>query len=381
MATTTMAANENAATEAISADPRERFRGCLLGGAVGDALGAPVEFMSRDQILTRFGPRGITTFALAYGGKGMITDDTQMTLFTAEGLLRAWVRGCIDGLASVPELTRQSYLRWLKTQGEEPEAPPETPFPLDGWLLAQRQLHHRRGPGRTCLEALRDGTGHSPAVNDSKGCGGVMRAAPVGLFLWMPGASQAPGHAFQLATELSGLTHGHPTGQLAAGALAVMVLALVDGASLPAALATAKALLKRYPLHEETLHAIEQAEALARADIPSSQAVAKLGQGWVAEEALAIAVYCALVAPSFRDGIILAVNHDGDSDSTGSIAGNLLGAWHGLSAIPAEWLEPLELRDVIVEVADDLQEYRSWELGGHSRSAPFDEHIWAKYPG
>jgi ADP-ribosylglycohydrolase len=378
---TTTANDESITREAISQDPRERFRGCLLGGATGDALGAPVEFMSRDQILTRFGPRGITTYALAYGGKGMITDDTQMTLFTAEGLLRAWVRGCMDGLASVPEITREAYLRWLKTQGEESEAPRDSPISLNGWLLAQPQLHDRRGPGRTCLEALRDGAGQSPAINDSKGCGGVMRSAPVGLFLWMPGASQAPGHAFQLATELAALTHGHATGQLAAGVLAVMVLALVDGADLPASLGTAKAILKRYPEHEETLHAVEQAEALARAGLPNYQAIARLGQGWVAEEALAIAIYCALVAPTFRDGVILAVNHDGDSDSTGSIAGNLLGAYHGLSAIPAAWLEQLELRDVIVEVADDLHEYRGWNLGGHSRDALLDEYIWTKYPG
>ena len=66
-----------------------RCRGCLLGGAVGDALGAPVEFMRHSQIVARFGPGGVRDFAPAYGRTGAITDDTQMSLFTAEGLLRA----------------------------------------------------------------------------------------------------------------------------------------------------------------------------------------------------------------------------------------------------------------------------------------------------
>lgn len=64
---------------------RDRYQGCLLGGAVGDALGAPLEFMRRSEILQAFGPKGITDLVPAYGKLGAITDDTQMTLFTAEG--------------------------------------------------------------------------------------------------------------------------------------------------------------------------------------------------------------------------------------------------------------------------------------------------------
>ena len=88
-----------------------RFTGCLLGGAVGDALGAPVEFMSLEQILRRFGSRGVTRYAPAYGRTGGITDDTQMTLLTAEGLLRAWVRGCLRGLTTHSGVTAHAYLR------------------------------------------------------------------------------------------------------------------------------------------------------------------------------------------------------------------------------------------------------------------------------
>ncbi len=83
---------------------------------------------------------------------------------------------------------------------------------------------------------------------------------------------------------------------------------------------------------------------------------------------MAISVYCTLVAKNFRDGVILAVNHDGDSDSTGAITGNLLGAMHGIKAIPAPWLEQLELRELITEIAEDLYGFPDWGLYGPSVS-------------
>lgn len=359
-----------------------RFVGCLLGGAVGDALGAPVEFMRRTQIISRFSPIGITQYAPAYGGLGRITDDTQMTLFTAEGLIRAWVRGCFKGITSYSGVTAHAYLRWLETQGERPLH--DIAFGADepGWLFQQRPLHSRRAPGNTCLSALRGMRSlGEPAHNDSKGCGGVMRVAPVGLFAWRLRHHETPQDAFRLGTELAGLTHGHPTGALTAGVLAVLILALTDGASLPEALAVSKALLREESGHQETLRAIERAEALAVSGMPHPEAIAQLGQGWIAEEALAIAVYCALVARSFKQGVILAVNHDGDSDSTGSIVGNLLGAMHGVKAIPEEWLAPLELREVITELGQDLYAFKDWAIGEYSTNHELNQRIWRKYPG
>ena len=359
-----------------------RFAGCLLGGAVGDALGAPVEFMKRTEILRQFGPKGITQYAPAYGGVGMITDDTQMTLFTAEGLIRAWVRGCLKGITTYSGVTAHAYLRWLQTQGERPTCDIDFGTDETGWLFQQRELHSRRAPGNTCLAALRAMKSlGEPARNDSKGCGGVMRVAPVGLFAWRLRQQESPQDAFRLGTELAALTHGHPTGALTGGVLAVLILALTDGASLPEALVVSKAILRAEPGHEETLRSIEMAESLAASGRPHEAAIAQIGQGWVAEEALAISIYCALVARNFKHGVILAVNHDGDSDSTGSITGNLLGAMHGIRAIPDEWLEPLELRDVITTLADDLFAFKDWEIGEFSGYSEMNQRIWQKYPG
>jgi ADP-ribosylglycohydrolase len=356
-----------------------RFQGCLLGGAVGDALGAPVEFMSHSEIKSRYGDKGITSYKPSYSGIGSITDDTQMTLFTAEGLLRGWVRGATKGIVSYTGVTAHAYLRWLHTQGER--ATHESSFCIEkdeGWLIGQRALHHRRAPGNTCLSALRKMRHFGePADNDRKGCGGVMRVAPAGLFAWCLREYISPQEAFRLGAELAGLTHGHPTGMLPAGVLTVLVMALTDGATLPDALRTAKACLVEERDHEETLRAVELAESLAAGDTPSDEAIAQLGQGWIAEEAMAISLYCALVARTFRQGVILAVNHDGDSDSTGAITGNLLGAMHGKKSIPERWLEQLELKETIGEIAEDLYGFYDWDIGEDY----IDEALWEKYPG
>ncbi len=211
-----------------------RFLGCLLGGAVGDALGAPIEFEGFQSIVNHFGPHGIRDFAPVYGHIGAITDDTQMTLFTAEGLLRAQIRSVNKGICHPPSVVHRAYLRWLHTQGETPTQLAVT-IPMDGWLIGTTELWSRRAPGVTCLSSLRN-TGEigAPATNDSKGCGGVMRVAPVGLAV-------QPEVAFQMGSEVAALTHGHPSGYLSAAYLALLISNVVHGASLREAILAAKA--------------------------------------------------------------------------------------------------------------------------------------------
>jgi ADP-ribosylglycohydrolase len=338
--------------------------------------------MHRTDILRRFGPKGITQYAPSFGGIGLITDDTQMTLFTGEGLIRAWVQGCFKGFTTYSDVVAHAYLRWLQTQGERSACNIDFGSDETGWLFQQRQLHNRRAPGNTCLTALMGMTTlGEPARNDSKGCGGVMRVAPVGLFTSRLRQQESLEDTFRLGVQLAALTHGHPTGVLTAGVLAVLIRVLTDGASLSEALVVSKTILRREPGHEETLLAIKMAETLAVSNLPHNVAIAQLGQGWIAEEALAISIYCALVARDFKQGVIMAVNHDGDSDSTGSITGNLLGTMYGERAIPPEWLESLELRDVITELAEDLYAFKEWDIGEFSEKKEMNQRIWHKYSG
>ena len=367
---------------------RPYYRGCLLAGAVGDALGAPLEFMTLNQIQAQYGDGGLDEFIPAYGRIGAITDDTQMTLFTAEGLLRGYVRGSLRGIAHLPSVVDAAYQRWLLTQSESNTV---VPHPLvsnqQEWLYYHEELHHRRGPGNTCLTALKRKTHYGElADNQSKGCGGVMRVAPAALFHAHSGVGADPAtQAFKTGRELAELTHGHVTGTLCAGSLAAIITAILAGQSLSEAVQQARELCERYEGHEETTRAMDQASALASTATPVPEAIRRLGAGWVGEEALAIALYCCLKASTLEQAIVWAANHGGDSDSTAAIAGNIMGALQGVDAIPQRWLEPLELRTVITELADDLLAFPGWPVD--HLPAPDEawkreqERILAKYPG
>ncbi len=322
--------------------------GCLLGGAVGDALGSAIEFKSLNQIKVDYGPDGLTRMVDGFHGYGTITDDTQMSLFTLEGLFAGYFEGLHrGGFANVPPHIYASYLRWLYSQSYK------HPLVLDysfygGWLMNQPGIMARRAPGQSCLSALQQskiiGTMEN-RVNDSKGCGGVMRIAPIGLIAGMP---------FDLACKAAAITHGHPSGYLSAGFFAEVISFLVKGLPLENAIMIATDRLKMYEGCEGVLASIEKALFLAEQNDPSPETVEELGQGWVAEEAVAISLYCSLVAKDFSHGVLLAINHSGDSDSTGSMTGNLLGIMHGPDSIRPEWTSRLEVRETIKEMVDDI---------------------------
>jgi ADP-ribosylglycohydrolase len=337
----------------------------LLGGAVGDALGAPAEFMPLGAIRAQFGPAGITDFAPAYGRLGAFTDDTQMSLFTAEGLIRAAVREQLKGICSSSAVIHHAYLRWLLTQGERSSA---LQGEADGWLVHHEELWAVRAPGNTCLNALRAATFFGQAAqNMSKGCGSIMRVAPIG-------AVYNSGAAYGLGSAVSALTHGHPTARIAGAYFAELLAEVASGAELTDAVERARRPTDTEHYADETLTAIDRAMALARSsEAPTAELVETLGAGWTADEALSIALYCALVARDFEHGVLLAINHSGDSDSTGALVGNLLGMKWGACAIPARWQAKVQLRDVIEEIASDLFS---------AYVQPFDaEAASAKYPG
>jgi ADP-ribosylglycohydrolase len=320
-----------------------RFRGCLLGGAIGDALGYPIEFDNHHSIVTRWGETPPEPLAYADTVPAIVSDDTQMTLFTAEALLTARAPG--DRL----EHLRQAYLRWLSTQVAN-----EAPGPPGGWLVGVERLHVRRAPGNTCLSALLAQCSSelrpsvSTPINDSKGCGAVMRSAPIGL------AARSRDDAFELARDAGALTHGHPSGYLSAAYFAALIHDLSRGGGLDAALEAADALLACEFGAEETQRFVAEARMLAAKGPPTADAIQKLGGGWTGESALAIALACVLTADGFATTLWRAVAHDGDSDSTGSLVGNLLGALHGDAALPPRWVLEVELRDVTDALASDL---------------------------
>lgn len=306
---------------------KSRMIGCLLGGAIGDAMGYPVEFMRYAEIARYFGGAGVRDLS----NGNLVSDDTQMTLFTAEGLLNAHQSG-----KSKVKSVYLSYLRWYYTQCgvKMPGAQ------YEGGLLNEASIFASRAPGTTCLSSLgsgRMGTIANP-INHSRGCGGVMRVAPCAVFP----------HAFDLGCRIAAITHGHPGGYISAGALSSLLQKLYYGQSLPDAVGDLIEELDMIEDAESTRDALQHAVDLAAEGRPCAPTVKELGEGWVGEEALAIAVYSALSFPDdFPQAVRLAVNHDGDSDSTGSICGNIMGMLLGAGAIPIEWRDGVEMCNVI----------------------------------
>ena len=346
----------------------DRYRGCLLAGAAGDALGYQVEFDALSRILREFGEDGVRTMAPE------ISDDTQMTLFTAEGMLMGRAHAM-----PMPACVYQSYLDWYRTQFPRAKG---GVFAKESGLLQVEGLFRREAPGNTCLSALgsgRMGTMDEP-INHSKGCGGVMRTAPCGLLRLLDTPDPEDAYALQGAMAAA-TTHCHLMGYVPAAMLADMVhlICLDDGRTLEEiVLDSLRRMMRLFAPDVEAAEGCEaaggtsdgsfgqmlvfrelmmRAVKLAKSDVPQRDAIKSLGEGWVGDEALAIAVFCVLRHPDdMADCLSAAVTHDGDSDSTGAIAGNILGAWLGAEAIPAEWLAAITLRDVVDDMAVKLYE-------------------------
>lgn len=349
---------------------KDQVRGCILGGAVGDALGYPVEFMSYNQIRQKYGSRGITEFELDENGVAEISDDTQMTLFTATGLLFASTRAHTHGVCGYPDrYVRMHYIDWFATQTGGNQGGYG-----GSWLGWEKKMYVRRAPGNTCLSALKAISMDMAVENTSKGCGGVMRVAPVAVF--NDYCQNSEGQIATLAAKLAGMTHKHPLGSLPAAALAMIIRRIVLE-ECPANFNCLAGLVQRvatdvlrtridyddsltyydkWPQESETLTALlRRTVETALEPITDQEAIKSIGEGWTADEALAIAVLCVLRHPdSFEDAVIAAVNHDGDSDSTGAICGNIMGVIVGERGIPARFLERLEIKDLIDEVVEDF---------------------------
>ena len=353
---------------------RERIRGCMVGGAVGDALGYAVEFESWARIRNEYGPEGIREFKLGPQGVALVSDDTQMSLFTAAGILLGMTRGAMRGIMGrIDTYCHWTYLDWLHTQ--EWNARKENAR-IDSWLMDVPELYSLRAPGNTCLSALRSMEDGERPDNDSCGCGGVMRTAPMALLTYVHGYAQGNTlYCDMCAAEAARLTHKHPLGFIPSAVLNHLLTEILkaDGhrttdlqtlverslEALPRIVSeedggkTYGELWPKYIGIQKDL--ILKAMDLAHQDTPDPQAIESIGGGWTGHEALAIAIYSAVKhQDSFEEAVISSVNHSGDSDSTGAVCGNIMGCLLGREAIPAQFTDRLELKDVLEEMAHDL---------------------------
>lgn len=341
---------------------QDRIRGSLIGGAIGDALGYPVEFIdSFKGIQSQYGEHGITRLEVRWTevdavsvGKAVVSDDTQMTLFTANGLLNSQKQ-------NVPMKYGicRAYVEWYLTQiGKK-----SSKF-CDCWIANIPELNVCRAPGITCMSSLEAIFRGRKPMNNSKGCGGVMRIAPIPLYAAVQDRMSIE-ETDLLAGEAAEITHQHPLGYISAALMSHVIYRLAldveptQDSMKHYIMEGVDEMRKQYKTYhndvERMAELAERAIFLLDNGKTDLENIGHLGEGWSGEEALAIALYCALKHfDSFENAMIAAVNHGGDSDSTGAVTGNILGAAIGYEAIPQFYKDDLEMHELILHMADDL---------------------------
>lgn len=313
----------------------DQLAGCLLGGALGDALGYPVEFekvsqMSQDHDFDKI------------VDKLIVSDDTQMTLFTANALL-------LDGNLRIN--TWNCYQDWLETQFKQGKS--ELSHRPISWLMEYPEMYASREPGRTCLMTLMRGIPGdlNEPINQSKGCGALMRVAPLAFI-----DREDP---YSVAIENSALTHGHQMSHIASAALVSLLRYISEGETLCDSVSLMRQDIKRIFMDSLEVKVfddlLQQAIFAGEKDFDDMEIISRLGEGWVAEETLAIALYCSLkYSNDLKKALRVAVFHDGDSDSTGSVTGQILGTLLGAKKLPQEEIKRLDLLEPLMKMIERL---------------------------
>lgn len=313
----------------------DQLAGCLLGGALGDALGYPVEFekvsqMSQDHDFDKI------------VDKLIVSDDTQMTLFTANALL-------LDGNLRIN--TWNCYQDWLETQFKQGKS--ELSHRPISWLMEYPEMYASREPGRTCLMTLMRGIPRdlNEPINQSKGCGALMRVAPLAFI--------DREDLYSVAIENSALTHGHQMSHIASAALVGLLRYISEGETLCDSVSLMRQDIKRIFMDSLEVKVfddlLQQAIFAGEKDFDDMEIISRLGEGWVAEETLAIALYCSLkYSNDLKKALRVAVFHDGDSDSTGSVTGQILGTLLGAKKLPQEEIKRLDLLEPLMKMIERL---------------------------
>lgn len=329
------------------------YRGCLLGMAVGDALGYTIDGMTWNEIRENYGPNGLLGYDLQEQDYAQITSYTQLAAYLCNGLLIALTRGKTDyvryGRLALQEWTRsQQYYR-----------DPEQTY---CWVAKIPQFRRRYCRDARMLDTLRleaYGTTYAPR-NRNNAPGALTAAVTVGLFYDFKRLD--PEEVGTLTAELMAMTHGDPETFLSGVVLAYTVAGILQEPELPLEKQFVQAIAvmdgqfrSRYPQAEGLARQLRGAMALAKAGtVTPQEGMEQLGC-MDAAGCLTGAIFACMTCPEDLDGaIITAVNHSGMSAAVGAVTGAILGAKLGENALPEFYLESLDCCDVLNTLAEDL---------------------------
>lgn len=352
----------------------DKFEGGIIGSAVGDAFGYPLMKLTFEEICQTFEKKGAMELAVSRKtGTALLTEATQMSLFTADGILWAQNEHVSDENAAVANYVFYSYQLWLYMQTKTIASREyewlfdKSKNPNMSSLLKSKGLGRVRRLNDVNINALLDADNNNygtlnKRVNENTDAGAVKRVVPVGLFY-----GQTPDMAFRMGCDIGAVTHSHPDGYLPCGVYAAIVAQLIGDKPIDEAVNDAMVILASYPENDNTYQMLQSAVDLAGdEDIDPQEGIPELGDGFSAVSCLAIAVYSALLHQSnYKYAIELATNHDGDSAACGAITGGILGAWYGLKKLPKDWTKKVQYRSLLETVADVLYENSSYSRAAY----------------
>ena len=330
-----------------------RYQGCLLGLAVGDAMGSPIDKKCWEEICQDYGPNGLLGYDLV-NGCAEITSYTQLAAYVSNGLLLGMSRYQPENYG---KFIYAALKEWAKCQ--QTRMMPERTL---CWVSRVAPMRRRLCMDTRMLDTLsRDtvGTLEHP-INASYLPSGLTCSAVIGLFF--NAGRMEPRQVGALGAETIALTSGDPETILSGAILAYSIAGIVQDGELPlktqfthAVEAVRAQFGDRYPQIEKIAALVEKAITLTTdAELTPLVAMTIL-ECTTAAECLAGAMYTAMIhAENFDEGMITAVNHSGRSGAVGAIAGAILGAKLGVEALPDFYLESLDAVDVLKELATDM---------------------------
>lgn len=306
-------------------DLRGKFAGVVLGTAIGDSLGYPVEFLGIDAIQKKYGERGVVDLPV----RPLYSDDTQMFRAVCEGLLRAGPAATLDKAA---EEIAAEFIAWSKSPD------------------------NNRAPGASCLEGCANLSGGIPwrmaGREGSTGCGAAMRSMAYGMWFW-----DRPELAAEWAATHALMTHRSHEAQASAAAVAAGVAAGIETSDWRY---VADAMIEAALQYDmRTSQMLVQAVDDVTKFWTDPSIVLDRWRGWTGAEAVAASLFCALRGRTYRHAVLLAVNSPGDSDTLGAITGALSGAVDGaIDNIPSNWIPRVEKSQELTTLA--VRVWKAW---------------------
>lgn len=317
----------------------------LVAQAIADALGYLVEFKDWSAIKDKYGEKGLEFSYINSVSKILSTDDTQMNIFCVQGLSNELEE---HEIVDPTQAIYKEYVAWLSTQGFGGKE--------QSLLNEYKELYYRRAPGNTCLTALGSGKCGSieEPINESKGCGGIMRTMPTAFF------AQTMQDAFVWGAKQAAITHGQVLGYLSAGSYSAVAYQLIHNPqmSIVEAMENVKPILSNYKDGQEMIMVIDKtiAAIAIQKKFEHEDLNNMLGNGWVGEEAFALSMYLASKYQKYEDVVYYGINNNGDSDSIAMLG---TGIWHLKNRKSEEFMQfapKVDLQKCIQETVDYIIE-------------------------